>query len=229
MKTRTKVTGALAAGATALTISIGIIKPWEGYREKAYPDIVGVMTICYGETKGVKPGMVKTRAECDTMLARRVAEFQRGLRGCLTVALPPRTEAALISWTYNVGVGAACRSTLVKLANAGRLEAACNELPKWNTAGGRVVKGLVNRRKVERDLCLAGLRDAVAVPLSPAIETPPPDLTQPPVAQKPVPAPAQPEAVKPHPAPAQAPLWPFFALGFAAIAGIGVLIWQRRK
>lgn len=230
MKTRTK--GAIAAGGlSALTLAVGIIKPWEGFRAASYQDVVGVWTICYGETKGVRPGMTKTPAECETMLFKRVAEFQRGLNKCLRVNLPARTEAALISWTYNVGIGAACGSTLVRLGNAGRLEAMCRELPKWNRAGGRVVKGLVNRRAAEMADCLAGLREGVALPLPPQIETPPPQLTPapPPVAQKPVPAPEPPETVKPRPEAPQAAFWPFFALGLAALLAVGVVMWRKRR
>jgi lysozyme len=60
-----------ATGVVALSITV-LIQPWEGRENKAYRDIVGVWTICDGETKGVKPGMVKTDAECDAMLLRRV-------------------------------------------------------------------------------------------------------------------------------------------------------------
>jgi GH24 family phage-related lysozyme (muramidase) len=101
---------------------------------------------------------VATEAECDTRLARQVQTHATGLQACLTRALPVKTEAAFVSWTYNVGVGAACKSTLVRKVNAGDLRGACNELLKWNKAGGRVVRGLTNRRNAERALCLEGLK-----------------------------------------------------------------------
>jgi GH24 family phage-related lysozyme (muramidase) len=134
-----------------------LIAPWEGLSLQAYRDIVGVWTICYGETNDVQPGDVATRAECDAMLAKSVKVYADGLDACVEPKLPLKTEAALISWTYNVGVKAACSSTLVRLLNEGKFEAACDQLLKWVNAGGRVVQGLVNRRTAERALCREGL------------------------------------------------------------------------
>ena len=146
-----------AAAATVIAAAVSIVQPWEGRELKAYQDIVGVWTICDGETRGVKPGQVATPAECDQMLYRTLTEFKIGLDKCLTYPVPTKTGAALLSWTYNVGVGAACGSTLVRKANAGDLRGACNELPKWNRAGGKVIRGLTNRRLAEQKLCLEGL------------------------------------------------------------------------
>lgn len=145
------------AGAAAVALSVAFVGGWEGLRTTAYRDIVGVWTTCYGETRGVKPGDSYTKAECDSMLAARIDEFDRGLDRCLTADLPVETRIAVVSWSYNVGLGAACRSTLVRKANAGDLAGACNELPRWNRAGGRVIRGLTNRRVSERALCLRGL------------------------------------------------------------------------
>lgn len=141
----------------ALTAAAAIIAPWEGLRTKAYYDVVGVPTVCYGETKGVKIGDSYTPEQCMDMLMERTGEFQRELRQrCLPDNLPYKVEAAVISWAYNVGTGAACRSTLMKKLVAGDLVGACNELPRWNKAGGRVWQGLVNRRKAEQKVCLEG-------------------------------------------------------------------------
>jgi lysozyme len=148
--------GATAAFLAAATPFIG---GWEGLRLTAYQDIVGVWTVCYGETRGVQPGDTHTRAECDAMLEREILAFREELGGCLTDLdeLPVPMQVAFTSWAYNVGTGAACRSTLVRKANADDLAGACAELPRWNRAGGRVVRGLTNRRIAERDLCRAGL------------------------------------------------------------------------
>lgn len=155
MRTRTR---GLIAGSTALTLAAtGLVAHWEGRSLRAYYDIVGVATICDGETKGVKIGDIATPEQCDEMLARNLRAYEAGLDACLTAAIPPRSKIAILSWTYNVGVSAACGSTLVRKANAGDLVGACNELPRWNRAGGRVVLGLDNRRKAERELCLSGL------------------------------------------------------------------------
>lgn len=159
MRTSTKggIAGASAAAVIALTVTI--VQPWEGRHLQAYRDIVGVWTICDGETRGVKPGQVATPAQCDTMLYRSLTEFKAKLDKCLTHPLPLKTSASLLSWTYNVGPGAACSSTLVKKANAGDLAGACDQLPRWNRAGGNVVRGLTNRRLAEQQLCLEGVRE----------------------------------------------------------------------
>ncbi len=158
MAIKGKTAGGIAGATAAITLSVALlIQPWEGRELKAYQDVVGVWTICYGETKGVRPGDVATPAQCDERLARSVQQYANALDACVVPELPTKTEAALISWTYNVGVGAACGSTLVKLLNTGNFVAACDQLMRWNRAGGRVVNGLTNRRTAERALCIEGL------------------------------------------------------------------------
>lgn len=158
MAIKGKTAGGIAgAAAAAITLAIAVIQPWEGRELRAYQDIVGVWTICDGETKGVRPGDVATPALCDAMLATSVRQYAAALDACVVPQLPVKVEAALISWTYNVGVGAACGSTLVKRLNAGDLVGACDQLLRWDRAGGRQVRGLTNRRTAERKLCIEGL------------------------------------------------------------------------
>lgn len=159
---------AVAGAATAVALSIGaLIKPWEGKSNVAYRDIVNVLTICYGETQGVKPGMRKTDAECDRMLYERVTrDYARPLAGCIAgfEAKPKSWQAAMISLSYNVGVPATCRSTAARLARAGQLRESCEAATAFNRAGGQVVNGLVKRREMgdanrigEAELCVSGL------------------------------------------------------------------------
>lgn len=153
--------GAVAGSTALMALAIGVIGGWEGLELKSYRDIVGVWTICYGETNGVGPGQTSTKAECDTQLARQIGAYEARLDKCLTATVPGKAKVAFVSWAYNVGTGAACSSTLVRKANAGDLVGACNELPKWNRAGGKVVNGLTRRREAERTLCLEGVREGV--------------------------------------------------------------------
>jgi lysozyme len=143
-----------AGGAAVVCAFIG---GWEGLQYHAYKDVIGVPTICYGQTKGVKMGMTATKEECDASLIREVVEHEEGLLRCMRGDLPINAHFAFVSWTYNVGVGNACKSTLVKKANAGDVKGACNELLRWNRAGGVVFRGLTRRREAERELCLRGL------------------------------------------------------------------------
>lgn len=140
-------------------LAVGTVGAYEGLRTKAYRDVVGVPTICFGETRGVKMGDRATVDECKTLLGNRLVEFERGMSRCLVAPdkIPDVPYVQFLSLAYNVGEGAFCRSTLVKRLNRGDVRGACNELPKWNMAGGRVVKGLVTRRAQERKDCLKGL------------------------------------------------------------------------
>lgn len=167
MKSKRAV-AALAGASTAIALSIGaLIKPWEGRELVAYKDIVGVWTICDGETKGVKPGMRKTPAECDAMLKVRVEQdFYKPLTKCIPgfEAKPIGWQASMISLSYNVGIYAACGSTAARLAKRGDLIGSCNAATRFNKAGGRVVTGLKNRREFgdktrmgELELCLTSV------------------------------------------------------------------------
>jgi lysozyme len=144
---------------TAVAVALPFVATFEGLETEAYLDIVEVPTICYGETKGVEMGDVASVEECDAMLEARLAEFEKGVSACTDNwdTLPTQTQAAFISFSYNVGIGAYCRSTLKRRVEAERFVDACNELLRWNKAGGRVVQGLVNRRALEREICLGGL------------------------------------------------------------------------
>jgi GH24 family phage-related lysozyme (muramidase) len=157
---RRRTVGVISASGLALSMAVGFIGQWEGLRTQAYRDVVGIWTVCYGETKGVQRGDRYSKAECDAMLAREILAYEAALDRCLTHPVPVGMKIALVSWTYNVGAGAACKSTLVRRANAGDLTGACNELPRWNRAGGRVWAGLVNRRGAERAMCHQALKEA---------------------------------------------------------------------
>jgi lysozyme len=148
-----------ASTAAVLAIAAAFIQPWEGRELTAYRDIVGVWTICDGDTNNVKAGQVATAAECDQRLLNNLRLYSAKMRACMTREVPAKTEAAFIELTYNVGWGAFCKSSLVRLSNAGELRAACDELLKWIRAGGKVVRGLQRRRDASHALCLAGVRE----------------------------------------------------------------------
>lgn len=149
-------TGLTVAGALAIS-TVGI---WEGVRIKAYIPIKGdVPTVCFGETRGVKMGDEYTLEECRAMLGDALIEFEAGMRKCLVAPdkIPDRPYVALLSLSYNIGTRAFCGSTVAKRVNAGDIRGACNAIPAWNRAGGKVIPGLVNRRAAERKLCLEGV------------------------------------------------------------------------
>ena len=153
---RLKTNASLAAAAVAL------VGAWEGVRTYAYRDIVGVPTVCFGETRGVKMGDRYTMEECRAMLGDGIVEFEAGIRKCLTRpdAVPDKAYVAFLSLSYNIGTGAFCKSTVARRTNAGDYRGACEAISLFNKAGGRVVQGLVNRRQDERRICLSGLKAA---------------------------------------------------------------------
>lgn len=155
--------------ATVFAISVPLVGGFEGLRTVAYYDPVRIPTACFGETRGIKMGDSFTVAQCNEILEDRLAEFATELDKCLVADVSPKMYSSILSWTYNIGSGAACGSTLVWKANNGDLVGACNELPKWNKATlGKTkitLRGLTIRRTKERELCLAGVHNE-ALPAS---------------------------------------------------------------
>lgn len=160
---RAGATGATAGAAAAiLTATALFVAPWEGERTEAYLDRIAsppVWTVCFGETRGVQPGDRYTPEQCRSMLEASLAEYRREIVRCIPALAeqPQGVQIALTSWTYNVGAGAACSSTLARRANAGDWRGACDQLLRWNRAGGQVVRGLTNRRQAEHRLCVEAL------------------------------------------------------------------------
>lgn len=124
----------------------------------AYADIVGVWTICDGDTKGVRPGMVETQAGCRDRLERQLIAHAAPVLKCVP-GLKGRDNqlVASVSLAYNIGTSGFCRSTAARRFNAGEWRRGCDAFLMWNKAGGRVVRGLALRRERERALCLKGL------------------------------------------------------------------------
>jgi lysozyme len=148
--------------AAFLALALPLISGWEGMRNDAYLDLVGVPTICYGHTKGVRLGDHMTDAQCKTLLRSEVLEYREGLHGYFSAAikaqrLPAARDAAYVSLAYNVGIRGAGRSTATRRLNAGDVAGGCQALTWWNKAGGRVVRGLVRRRADEYRHCMMGV------------------------------------------------------------------------
>ena len=129
----------------------------EGRSLFAYFDPVGIPTICEGVTRGVRLGQTKTPAQCDALLQAELSVAMAGVGRHVTVPLPDTRRAALASFVYNVGETQFRASTLLRKLNAGDARAACAELSRWVYAKGTKLKGLVNRRAAERELCEVGL------------------------------------------------------------------------
>lgn len=145
---------------------VDLIKSFEGYH-RALPDgscvayrcPAGVWTLGFGNTVGIKPGMVWTRDEAEAALRRELATFEAGVVRLVTVPLNQNEYDALVSFAYNCGLGALERSTLLRKLNAGDREGAADAFGMWTKGGGRVLPGLVRRRKAEAALFLTPVGD----------------------------------------------------------------------
>ena len=132
----------------------------EGYRDTAYIPVPGdVPTIDFGSTTHADGRPVRLGDKSDPIrglirLGQHVDAKQRDLRECIgDVPMHQHEWDAIVSWAYNVGTGAACKSTLVKLLQAYDYAGACRELDKWVYFKGKPLPGLVRRRAEERAKC----------------------------------------------------------------------------
>jgi GH24 family phage-related lysozyme (muramidase) len=138
--------------------TIELIKEFEGCELTAYQDIVGIWTIGYGTTAaaglGIEPraGMKITQAQAEELLERAVDDFGAQVAKLITVPVTKNEFGALVSLSYNIGVGAFSKSTVLRELNSGNKAAAGSALHMWNKAGGNVVNGLVRRRELEHRL-----------------------------------------------------------------------------
>jgi len=137
-------------------LAADIIKKFEGYSSKPYLCPANVPTIGYGSTmytNGTRVTMDDaeiTEEQATEMLAQTIKGVDKQLKNVLTVKLKPHQLAALISFTYNVGIGNFAKSTLLAWVNS---NPDFSEIPsqfrRWNKGGGKVLKGLINRREAE--------------------------------------------------------------------------------
>ena len=134
--------------------ALSLIKQFEGCRLKAYTDSVGVWTIGWGHTgKNVHPGMIITQAQADAILIHDLASCEALVSPLITITLSDEQMGAIIDFAYNLGVGDLAKSTLLKKIKSSD-PTASDEFLRWNRAGGRILKGLSDRRAAEQALFL---------------------------------------------------------------------------
>lgn len=157
----------------------------EGVRLNAYPDpatggepwTIGVGHTSAAGAPKVSKGMTITEAECDEILSRDLATFEKAVSRLVTVPLNQNQFDALVSFTFNVGAGNLGKSTLLKKLNAGDYRGAADQFAVWNKAAGKVMSGLTRRRAEERALFLKPAATGAApvdAPKAPVAIEPPP-------------------------------------------------------
>jgi lysozyme len=134
-----------------------LIEHFEGLRLTAYRDSVGVLTIGYGHTSAagspkVVPGMRITEARADQILATDLAKFEKAVSAAIKVSITQHEFDACVSLCFNVGPGNFSGSSVVSRLNRGDKAGAAAAFLMWTKAGGRVLPGLVTRRRAEAAL-----------------------------------------------------------------------------
>ena len=152
--------------------AIAMIKHHEGVRQKPYQCPARLWTIGVGHVMWPEQGRLKledrnafpvrpedmrtyTMEEVDGILRADLARFERGVSQFITVPLTQGMFDALVSFSFNVGLGTLQRSTLRAKLNRGDKEGAAEELLKYCMAGGKILKGLQNRRIDERAMFMS--------------------------------------------------------------------------
>lgn len=136
---------------------INLIVSFEGVKLKSYQDVVGIWTIGCGTIKypngtKVKIGDTCTYSSALNFLHHDLQIFEAGINHLVTVPLTQNQFDALVSLVYNIGLGNFSSSTLLKKLNAKDYLGASDQILVWNKAGGKIVQGLINRRKTEKQL-----------------------------------------------------------------------------
>jgi lysozyme len=135
-----------------------LVASFEGLYRCPYLDPVGIPTQGYGHTAGVRIGNgCWSAAKALSVLHRDLGGFAVQVARLVHVRISNATYNALVSFSFNVGAGALASSTLLQLLNHHHYRAACDQLLRWDRAGGRVLLGLHRRRVAERRLCLKGV------------------------------------------------------------------------
>lgn len=135
---------------------VALIQSFESCQLTAYQDQRGIWTIGWGHTgPEVCPGLVWTQAQADAQFVLDLHKTESAVMASLDVALTQNEFDALVCFTYNVGAGAEAHSTLVRLLNAGSLQAAADQFLVWDHVNGVPNAGLTRRRTAERTLFLA--------------------------------------------------------------------------
>jgi lysozyme len=164
MSVRNKIIGSVAG--LAMASALPFVAKHEGLSNWAYKDAVGVNTICYGSTVGVRMGDYKTNPECDALLEKELLQFMQQVNRSILIPVRPNVPAAMASFSYNIGIGAFKSSAALKLINTGNIALGCEAIATkdyssgkcrgygcgW--AGGKMLRGLQKRRIEEMELCL---------------------------------------------------------------------------
>jgi lysozyme len=138
-------------------ILVPILKVDEGFSATPYYCPAGVLTIGYGETLGVRLGMVWTEEYAENRMRIRLRGFILSvLAACPRLVEEPLNRiAACVCLAYNIGTGAFSASSVARYTKAKQYRLAGDSFLLWNKSRGKVLRGLTLRRQRDRALYLA--------------------------------------------------------------------------
>jgi len=152
--------------------AIKMISHHEGVRQNPYKCPAKLWTVGVGHVMFPEQGKLKidqrdaftppqeamrkySMDEVNEILRVDLARFEKGVATYCPVALTQGQFDSLVSFSFNVGLGTLQRSTMRQKVLRGDMEGAAEELLKYCMAGGKILKGLQNRRLDERALFLS--------------------------------------------------------------------------
>ena len=145
-------------GVACASILYVVIPKFEGTKYVGYRDIVGIPTKCMGDTNDVIVEKRYSTKECEQSLQTQLIAHAEPVLKCTPNLKGHNYQlAAAVSFAYNIGGAAYCKSTTAKRFNANDFKGGCDAMMSWVYAGGNKIQGLVNRRAQERELCKTGL------------------------------------------------------------------------
>ena len=142
-----------------------IIKEFEGFSHKSYyatdhEKKMGICTIGYGttvlENKVIPIGKKITEKEAENYLKKDVDDIYLKLHSYIKVDINQNQLDAIVSLVYNIGINAFKKSTLLKKLNNKDFEGAAEQFERWVYQDGKILKGLVERRKKEKEIFSLG-------------------------------------------------------------------------
>lgn len=141
------------------------LKKREGVRNDVYRDSAGFLTVGVGHLvkpgESYKLGQRISDDEVNRLLREDVEEFETLVNTVVKIPLSQNQFDALVSLSFNIGPGGFKKSSVLRFLNLGQFEAAANAFLLWNKAGGKVSKGLVNRRAEEKQSFLSAIASNV--------------------------------------------------------------------
>lgn len=151
---------------SCMVVLLSCIAFFEGKTHTAYLDVGGIPTVCYGYTASVDFDKLYSDEECDELLHEEIKKHAGPVLECTgEIAGNDYVLAAAVSFAYNIGVNAYCRSETAMYFREGDFKTGCVRISEnekgganWSTVNGKIVRGLINRRVFERKLCERGLK-----------------------------------------------------------------------